>query len=256
MFDSLMNERLPAVKFTAESRSVISVFQAIRTLPQNIWPRETGIGKVTFYSGSIQSRRRVVDLEICDSAGEYWLAFDDDKFRDPDYLEYVVTSNAIAHVIDLPTLVSSDDDSKRNVLDDIDDLALASNLKASVHGRLQIVPLLVVLSKADLYFDDKKLRSSDSGLLIPFTIAEAFRFTLASSLPADAFQLLEALETRLSRAYRSIHFVFSSANSVTDSRIATDHSGSLLSWVLARSEELEQSGHRTLLNRLLHPSPK
>lgn len=58
LFDSLMNERLPGVRFAAESRSVIAVYQAIRNIPGDVWPGATSLGNVSTYAGTIQTRIR------------------------------------------------------------------------------------------------------------------------------------------------------------------------------------------------------
>ena len=74
LYDRLMNGGDPDYRFTAESRSAIATYQAIRGISQDEWPPSTARGSVLQRDGLLRHRRAVVDLEIGDSAGQRWLS--------------------------------------------------------------------------------------------------------------------------------------------------------------------------------------
>lgn len=241
LLDSLMNERLPGVRFTGESKSVIAVYQAIRNLPAGIWPKATSRGAVSTYQGAIEAGRTKIQLEIGDSAGEYWLDLSDEGERDPGYLEYVISAHAIAHVIPITELLT--DDAPVKLRQEIDDLLLAASLKRQTVGETAEVPLLIVLSKADLVLDDRaEVTADDAGL---------FRIRSEEGLSSLSFfefleipdrhrvvSSIEMLDAQLRGAFMAVRFILSSAPMITNGRLAlTEPNDDLLNWIMQGARE-------------------
>lgn len=160
LFDSLMSERADGIGFTAESRTVISVYQALRGIDHGTWPASTSKDVVNRYEGKIQFRRRrtVLDVEVGDSAGEYWAEFPLDETRDQDYLSYVSSSDGVLHVIAIDWLTGEatppwprGNPQPYDIRTDIDDLLLAARLARPQEDGGKKVPLLIVISKMDIY---------------------------------------------------------------------------------------------------------
>lgn len=213
LYDLLMNNKLPGVEFTAESRSAIATYQAIRGLSQGVWPMATLVGAVDQYDGSLQYRRRVVvDLEIGDSAGEYWLDLSQGSSDTSAYLEYVLSAQAIVHVISVESVVSKEGDAL--LLSEARDLRLAAGLMKSVKGSNEpLSPLLIVISKMDLVGDiehDDLMRvfKPDALTASPLYWTEGGRYR-------ERVGLLERLAQGLDQHYASVHFLFASVQSVT-----------------------------------------
>lgn len=148
LFDALMTGRR-GVTFTAESRTILSVYRAIRGMAEGEWPPSTPREVVNRYEGRIMyGPRTLVDLELGDSAGEYWADISDDGSKDADYLSYVVSSDAIAHVIPIDWLQGKNE--SYSLARDEAELRLAGQLSRTHSGAESSQHLLIVLSKMDL----------------------------------------------------------------------------------------------------------
>lgn len=150
VFDRLMEARSEAIEFTAESKSAIATYQAIRNIASDQWPEVSTTGVVRQYRGEARfGRREVVEIELGDTAGEDWIAFSrEDSTPDADsYLEWVLSAQAIMHVISTESILSSDRD--HLLRRDVQDLKLAARLMRNVQSSKRI-PLLIVISKIDL----------------------------------------------------------------------------------------------------------
>ncbi|GAA1813435.1 hypothetical protein GCM10009682_38270 [Luedemannella flava] len=236
VFDTLMNERLPNLRFSAESRSIISVYQAIRNLSSEVWPRSTAKGSISVYEGVMESRRLRVNLELGDSAGEYWLDFGEEDQRDPGYLEYVISANGLVHVIPIESVLTSYL-SPNYLNDEIQDLRLVARLKRQTRGDAAQVPLLIVLSKVDLVVPPSLLEQPHSGLLQIVDITEVRSLSLMSGFnERDEARLLDALHLlseSLDADFSSVQFVFSSVPAIVQSRLGVGETGSgLIRWIL------------------------
>ncbi|MFJ5992956.1 hypothetical protein [Lentzea sp. NPDC092896] len=245
LFDTLMNERMPGTEFNAESKSAISVYQAIRNLPADIWPKSTAKGAVSAYTGSIESRRSRIDLEVGDSAGEHWLDLDNEDSRDPGFLEYVLSSHALVHVIPLASLTG--EQAELRAANEVDDLRLVARLHRQVHGQRAQIPLLIVLSKTDQIVPPGDLDHTNAGLFKTTKANEINSLNLARGhLEHRTIQLIEQLESQLEREYGSVLFIFSSAPVIALNRLAVSNRGSdLIKWISncahsqARQERIE-----------------
>ncbi|MFK3983394.1 hypothetical protein ACI2K4_23800 [Micromonospora sp. NPDC050397] len=245
IFDALMNGRAPGVDFSAESRAVIAVYQAIRNLPAGIWPRSTSTGNVSLYEGTINAKRTKIDLEVGDSAGEYWLDFSDEEQRNPGYLEYVISAHGIAHVIPFDHLMERDD--RETISREVDDLRLVARLKQQIRGGTSAVPLLIVLSKVDLVVPMSSLTKDDTDL---FRIVQEEDLPSLGILQAMPEPLRESTLTRLStlsrqlnRDFTGVHFIFSSAPAIAEGRLHVDrYSGNMISWILDEARRPARAG--------------
>lgn len=239
LFDSLMNERLPTLSFTGEAKTVISVYQAIRNLPSGRWPLKTVPGNVSMYTGEIQDGkdgRKIIDLAVGDTAGEYWLNFNragSAADEDP-YLEFVITSDAIMHLLPIDRITNPDSFAEF-VRNELTDLELAARLRVGLGPPL---PLLIVVSKADLLFGDDELRANRDELLVPqywldfnnlALTQELFNFS--SEVAPGLREELERFNDRLARSFCRVYFAFSTVKVVTDSNIAVRHAGELMQWI-------------------------
>ncbi|MBO3746902.1 hypothetical protein J5X84_12555 [Streptosporangiaceae bacterium NEAU-GS5] len=211
-------------------------------MPAGIWPRSTPRGAVSLYNGTISTRRTRVDLEVGDTAGEYWLDFNNDDARDPGYLEYVVSAHGIAHVIPMKDLL---DRGERMLANEIDDLRLAARLKNHTRGSASFVPLIVVLSKADLVVPLAALKEPDAGLLRVMSGQELPSARLLRSLDQAysaerLVDLLRVFTENLQRDFSTISFVFSSAPAIVEARLRAgeQHGEDLVRWFLREAPRL------------------
>lgn len=155
LYDRLMNNRDADVTFTAESKSAIATYQAIKGIAADEWPRSTSKGAVLQYDGSLRyGARTVIDLEIGDSAGEYWLELTRDGAESENaYLQYVVSAHAIAHMLPVDVLDVRGSSKRVELSDmlarDLKDLRLAAQLMRSSRASFSKVPILVIISKVD-----------------------------------------------------------------------------------------------------------
>lgn len=250
LFDTLMNEYIPGVEFNGESRSVISVHQAIRNLSAQIWPKSTTKGNVSTYSGVIDARSRIkIDLEVGDSAGEYWLDLNDGVDRDSGYVEYVISAHAIAHVIPLDTIM---EEGLEKVVDqDIEDLLLVARLRRQAKSSGRALPLLVVLSKADLVVAPKNLIDRESDLFRVVSGDDVGDLTVMRMLGDASWPLgnqLIKFGERLSRDFESVRFVFTSTVAITGNRLLGGDTGSdITRWIL---DEARPKNRSSLVARL------
>lgn len=246
IFDALMNERVSDARFTASTRSMLAVYQAIRNIPDGVWPKATDVGSVSLYEGTLEARRARIDIEIGDSAGEYWLELPDEADRDVGYLEYVLSANAIVHVIPIRELLA--ETAEAYVKSEIDDLRLAARLKRSV-GKLSSGPLLIVISKVDEVIPSDVLEASDFGLLSVNGGASAFdSLRIVNAIQHTTGTLsfsmyLEVMESNLKSEFDSVRFVFSSAPAVAFGRMRElIHGGSLVQWVISEARAQNRRG--------------
>lgn len=262
VFDALMNERVPGLEFTASSRSVISVYQAIRNIPANIWPKSTSKGSVSAYEGTIEARRLRVDLEIGDTAGEYWLELPDEADRDAGYLEYVLSSHATAHVIPLDGCIAAD--GVDHLAREIEDLRLVSRLKRQIDKVGGAGPLLIILSKADLVLPMRMLTSGDVGLFRVVDRQALAYLPLVEHIDAGNFpgaaddhrlrrslferplrERLSLMAEQLAPEFSSVRFLFSSAPAATANRLSPSAQGhDLTVWTIDEALEAQRRGHR------------
>jgi hypothetical protein len=215
LYDQLMNGSDPRFEFTAESRSAIATYQAIRGISQDVWPASTTTGAVQQRDGVLRYGRRIVDLEIGDSAGQHWIQLTDDdtSTNEADYLQWVLSANALVHVIPADRMIADGFDAA--LRSDVEDLRLAARLMRSVsRTQYKPVPLLTVISKMDLlpgpiHFDE---------MLRVFTGPDADNFESTAILSEvgrlSIADLLADLGRELAREFRSVHFMYSSAEIV------------------------------------------
>lgn len=240
LFDALMNERIPGMEFNAESKSAISVYQAIRNLPAGVWPKSTARGAVSAYTGAIASRRSRIDLEIGDSAGEHWLELNDKEDRDAGYLEYVLSAQALAHVIPFDSLEG--DGVEKQITNDVDDLRLVARLRRQVHGQRASIPLLVVLSKVDLAVPVDLIENPSSGLFKIVSANELSSLELFRRHTDRTFDLLRRFAEQLEREYSQVWFILSSAPVVSRNRLAVgDRGNELVNWIIDAAQSVEAS---------------
>ncbi len=252
LYERCMNDRNPYVSFTADSRSAIAVYQAIRGIDQGAWPQSTGLGNVIQYDGELQfGKRTVVDLEIGDTAGEHWLDLaTEGSDGAPGFLEYVVSARSIAHIISIEDLYAESHDAARSYAvaagmnHEVQDLRLAAQLARSVerhNGRA----LLVILSKVDLIIPDRFSASTSS---------ELFRVFHSKELPSSKIlremdrlgdhrisERLTSLAAELQNSFDSVDFCFSSTRtlqggqSVSTSEVS-ENGIDVLEWIYGSSQ--------------------
>lgn len=266
VFDAMMNNTIPDASFSAESKSLISVYQAIRNLPAGIWPRSTAKGNISTYEGTIETKRSKVDLEVGDSAGEYWLDLSDETGRDPGYLEYVLSAEAIAHVIPADEVVKDGD--RVRLTAEVDDLLLVSRLKRQARGPRRPdgllsrstppanhgLPLLIVVSKMDLVINEESLRRDElsrdlfrvvgASNLSEMRILSGVRVKpmSRSGIVVTMDRWLRDLSDSLSRDFSSVHFCFSSAAFVSGNSLRRKTgAGDIVQWILAEAESGERA---------------
>lgn len=154
LFDQLMGRMSHGVAFTADSATAIAVYQTLRGIGSGDWPARTRDGVVFRYEGHLEfptAPRTVVDLEIGDSAGEYWIDFTQHASEanpKTSYLEYVISADALVHVMDISQLASRE--TNLSLRQETQDLLIASQLMRAAGGRPERRRLLLVLSKVDL----------------------------------------------------------------------------------------------------------
>ncbi|MBM7773480.1 hypothetical protein JOD54_003684 [Actinokineospora baliensis] len=241
LLDVLMNERRPGIEFTAESRSAISVYRAIRNIPAGLWPKSTVRGVVSTYSGKIEAKRTVVDLEIGDSAGEHWMELEPNSDNDPGYLEYVLSAHAVAHVIPLGDLLKPD--ARERVAADVEDLKLVARLRRQAAGSSARMPLLIILSKADLVIALPELQRPEVGLFqIDEHPAVPALTTVGRGYP-QAVEILEKVVEQLRTEYASVSFTVTSAPAIVENRLSVgDRGAGLVDWVMRNAETAAKRG--------------
>jgi Double-GTPase 2 len=214
LYDQLMNSDHTGYEFTAESKSAIATYQAIRGIAQDEWPPTTTRGTVLQRDGVLRGRRSIIDLEIGDSAGEHWLHLATASTGDEsDYLQWVLSAQALVHVIPANRIFAEGFEAGLRV--DIEDLRLAVQLMRNVsHGRHAPASILVVFSKVDLIkgwdeTDDllRIFRARDAGSLSTTT-------QLATSSGVNLGELLLSLERELNAEFRSVEFTYSSTRAL------------------------------------------
>lgn len=251
LYDQLMNFQGASFGFTAESKSAIAVYQAIRGMANNEWPPSTVEGSVVPYRGTLDLGRRIrIDLEIGDSAGQHWMDLTNQDTRSAAYLEYVISADALMHVISVEELASATGSS--SILEDLDELHLAAQLMRSVKKtRGDLAPLIIVISKVDLQCDmktsaDELLRIMTSEEFESSSIARCLRSTSAK----DALNLIPSLVDRLSNDFSSVNLTASSITSATGAaRLLKPVGSDLVQWIngLATSRSLRD--RRSLVSR-------
>ena len=235
LYDQLMNGNDPDFEFTAESKSAIATYQAIRGIAQNEWPPSTTQGAVLQHDGALRHRRIVVELEIGDSAGQHWLSLSTAANQDPDYTQWVLSAQALVHVIPADRLVAEGVDSTLRA--DVEDLRLAAQLMRSVSkGKYVPVPILIVISKMD------KLRALvvEQELMRIFTGTDADELKSTRSLTElgmlDVGDLLQSLTRELVGDFRSVDFTYSSADVLTRSRtLGAPRRPDVAKWIIANA---------------------
>ena len=242
LYDQLMNLESASGGFTAESKSAIAVYQAIRGMANDKWPPSTVEGSVIPYRGTLELGRRVrIDLEIGDSAGQHWMDLTNQDAKSADYLEYVISADALVHVISVEELVSKTGSS--SILQDLDELHLAAQLMRSAKKtRGDLGPLLIAISKVDLACDmqtsaDELLRIMTSGEFESSSIARCLRSTGGG----DAVNQVPRIVDRLSSDFTAVNIMASSIVSATGpTRLLNPVGPDLVRWI----EELATSGSR------------
>jgi hypothetical protein len=158
LFDRLMSPNDRGISFTAESASLISVYQTMRGIDEQKWPASTFGGVVNRYQGKIRFGRArksdVVELELGDSAGENWIDLDTktdgNLLSQSSYLEYVVSANALVHVLGADELFKG---GLEGLLQrDLQDLQFVGQLMQTGGKPPKQVDLLIVLTKTDLVY--------------------------------------------------------------------------------------------------------
>jgi hypothetical protein len=238
LYDYLMNGRDPRFEFTAESRSAISTYQAIRGIAADQWPARTYTGSVRHYDGTLRlDRRLVVDMEIGDSAGEHWLNLVESSGDEQDYLQWVLSAQAICHILSVEDLLENDIGAR--LARDVEDLKLAARLMRSVrgHGRSDrpLCPLLIVISKMDL-IDDDQLPLDELMKLHPVESVSSSYFAarLAERGNGEFLSLLERKGEELEHLFGTVNFAFSSVRLVQEAgRLGEPPASDLLHWICA-----------------------
>ncbi|WP_424086042.1 hypothetical protein [Micromonospora citrea] len=197
--------------------------------------------------GTVEAKRIKVDLEVGDSAGEYWLDFGDEEQRDPGYLEYVISANGIAHVIPLADISSDANEDK--IAREVDDLRLVAHLKQQIRGAASAVPLLLVLSKVDLVVPLPHLLGPEAGLFRVVSEEGLETLGVIDALPEGArrsvLTWLRTISLQLSRDFASVSFIFSSAPAISHGRLRVDrYSGDIVDWVLREASRPHRDGRR------------
>ncbi|MDT4945191.1 MAG: Double-GTPase 2, partial [Pseudonocardiales bacterium] len=144
LYDRLMDTRDDSIEFTADSKSAIATYQAIRGLADDRWPEVSTTGVARQYRGEARfGRRELVEIEIGDTAGEDWIAFsrEDGSNDDDSYLEWVLSAQALMHVISIEAILGAD--RGQLLRRDVQDLKLAARLMRNVQSSRR-VPLLLV----------------------------------------------------------------------------------------------------------------
>jgi hypothetical protein len=191
---------------------------------------------VSTYEGTILARRTKVDLEVGDSAGEYWLDISHEEERDSGYLEYVLSAHALAHVIPADELFA--EDARQRIAREVDDLRLVARLKKRTRGTNGGLPLLVVISKVDLVLPVDVLFEQSLGLFRTVRADELGRLPLMKALtrPGDAERMLSLLmevDQQLGQLFGPVRFCFSSSTAVAENRLRSVGDGSdLVRWML------------------------
>lgn len=242
LYDQLMNTASASGGFTAESKSAIAVYQTIRGMANNEWPPSTAEGSVIPYRGTLELGRRVrIDLEIGDSAGQHWMDLTNQDTRSADYLEYVISADALVHVISMEELASGTGSS--SLLQDLEELHLAAQLMRSAKKtRGNLSPLLIAISKVDLVCDmrttaDDLLRIMTSGEFESSSIARCLRFTSGT----DVVNQVPRIVDRLSTDFTPVNLTASSIVSTTGAtRLLKPVGSDLVRWI----EELATNGSR------------
>jgi hypothetical protein len=244
LFDQLMNGNDSDFEFTAESRSAIATYQAVRGMTQEEWPPSTVSGDVRQFDGSLRHGRVVVDSEIGDSAGQHWMQLSQGSDQESDYLQWVLSAQALAHVIPVDRMVDEGFDSA--LREDVADLRLAAKLMRNVsRDRHLPVPILIVISKMDLL--DVPLAESELMRIFTGAEAETLQSTQAVSYVAktDVAGLLVALSQELLADYRSVSFMYSSVEVVRRlRRIGAPRRPDIAEWTVMGAAT---SGRRGLL---------
>ena len=240
LYDVLVDSSTSEVNFTPESQSIIAVYQAIRGITADRWPASTRTGSVFRYEGTIRFGRRLeVDLEIGDSAGEYWIDLEEPSGKNGDYLSYVVSSDAITHVIPVDRLLDAErsdiaPDAREFLRRDLRDLKFASNLISSAKRGPAQRPLLVVISKMDLlnnitpaYLRDNLLQTIPVSELASYQFFSSFYFPGRSALKSELANFGEEVQ----QYFSSVDFVFSSVSAITEKRSPRTVEGGVMDWL-------------------------
>jgi hypothetical protein len=252
LYNHLMNGREADYEFTAESKSAIATYQAIRGIGEDVWPPSTTTGSVLQRDGILRHRRIVVDLEIGDSAGEHWLqlAESGSSSADADYLQWVLSADALIHVIPADRLVA--DGFEAVLRSDVDDLRLAAQLMRNVsRGRYELVPILVVISKMDLL--PAPLVEDDMLRIFSGADADFLKSTqrLAAGGSQDVPALLDSLSRELATDFRSVSFTYSSAGIDRVLRtLGSESRPDVPQWIVAGAVDQRES----LLRRIVRGS--
>jgi hypothetical protein len=246
LYDLLMNSRSDLIRFTAESRSAIATYQAIRNIPAGEWPPLTSKGSVLQYDGTIHvTRRRQIELQIGDSAGEHWLGLTNpaSSSSESEYLQWVLSAQAIVHVISAEIFLGADPEA--TLLEDVADLKLAARLMRSIQRGTDVLrPLLIVISKADLLYDGNNY---DDELMVLHSLDSLSRSPMASVINRAAHDDIEPLLYRLGldlrSDFRSVDYMLASVRSVTSpARLGFQRRDDVLRWIV---DSAVQPGRRT-----------
>lgn len=239
LYEHLMNNRSGIAQFTPDSRSAIATYQAVRSLSADVWPPSTSTGSVSQYDGAItyRSRRTVVNLEIGDSAGQHWMNLIDSSGAEQDYLTWVLSAQAIVHVISAESFLAPH--LGRILSDDTRDLLLATRLMRNTkRPTAPPSPLLVVISKMDLV--DGMVESECMRVHMLPQLLQTMNFrAIRDNGSSDAAESLELFSSKLSSSFSAINFLFSTYQAVT-SRMPFDitEETNTLEWIydFARKE--------------------
>lgn len=193
----LMEGQSRDLSFVPEAQTAQHVYQVLRRLRHDEWPKQTGMDAIDRYRGVLGLRRGglaatmlhgrlVFQLELGDAAGEHWDELAEESVgeglgrRDPrkaprsprdarvndtrliesTFFDYVAKADALFYFIDCPSLRDP-----LRVADEVDDLLSTLQLLRVVEGvgpsgRLRR-PVALILSKADL------LTFNEAELLLP-----------------------------------------------------------------------------------------
>ncbi len=245
VFDTLMSGS-DQFGFTADQKSAISVHQVLRGMAENQWPAKTAPGSVLVYKGLAEFGRRIrVDLEIGDSAGEHWIDLRSEGSEAAEYLEYVISADALVHVVSAEQLTRDPSLLER----DLEDLRIASQLMRSTRRkRGPLGPLIIAMSHIDLLAKD----SLDTTSLLTLSSPERAKDNSNSQfLPGAALEDLEAISQRLTREFASVSITFTSHLAVTGrGRLRQDSPPDIVEWLGSAAID-GPGGERPTLLRLL-----
>lgn len=228
LFDLLMGNDHGQLRFTADAKSAISVYQVVRGIDNDQWPPVTSSKSVQHLDGTLEVRRMQVDLEIGDSAGKHWLDLEPSPeylIGESDYLRWLLSAQALVHVLPVERLLDPGETLKR----EITQLLLAKRLMDSTQNSR--VSILIVISKLDLIDE----WTADTDLMRVFSAATASELSttrqLEESKGVALHEVFSSVEKELQNSFTDISFVYSSTRGLSRP-LGHIRSGDVAAWIL------------------------